>query len=204
MTILFLTNNLDVTLSLFEWIKQEEGDNNVILCSEKIMADFFSDYGKFCTVDYIISYNYLHVIGKDVITLFPHRIINLHISFLPWNKGKSPNIWSFIEGTPTGVTIHEIDEGVDTGDILLQKEIIFDFETETLKSSYEKSHLLMKSLFCENWENLRNGRVSPKPQNKKAGTKHLAKDSLMFEDILDYSDTVSDFLSKYIALTEGR
>ena len=52
-------------------------------------------------------------------------------------EGQDPNLWSFIEDTPKGVTIHEIDEGIDTGDIIFQKEIVLN-SNETLASSYEK------------------------------------------------------------------
>ncbi|MCL0081308.1 hypothetical protein M1N64_03665 [Peptococcaceae bacterium] len=47
---------------------------------------------------------------------FQGRAINLHISFLPWNRGADPNFWSFIENAPVGVSIHYLDEGIDTGD----------------------------------------------------------------------------------------
>jgi len=65
-----------------------------------------------------------------------NRAINLHPSLLPWNRGAHSNFWSFLEDTPKGVTIHIIDEGIDTGDILLQKKIKFDQSKETLRSSY--------------------------------------------------------------------
>ena len=64
----------------------------------------------------------------------------MHISLLPWNRGYHPNIWSFLEDTPKGVTIHYINEGIDTGDIIVQKEIVIDEDKETLKSSYEILH----------------------------------------------------------------
>lgn len=45
------------------------------------------------------------------------------MSYLPYNKGTHPNYWSFIENTPKGVMIHEIDKGIDTGNIIVQKKI---------------------------------------------------------------------------------
>ena len=53
-----------------------------------------------------------------------YRAINLHISYLPWNRGADPNLWSAV-GMPKGVTIHYINDGFDTGDILFQKAILF-------------------------------------------------------------------------------
>ena len=196
MKILFLTNNLEVTHPLLEWLRRTEGFNNVVLCSDLITGKLFMEDEPFHGTEYIVSYNYAHIIMQDVIQLFLHRIINLHISMLPWNRGVSPNIWSFIEGTPAGVTIHEIDKGIDTGDILLQREIVFDFEIDTLKSSYEKSHALILKLFCENWEKLKNSQIAPTPQNKAEGTTHFLKDSQVFDQVICYGDTITEFLSK--------
>ncbi len=61
-----------------------------------------------------ISYRFLHIIRPAEIAWFQDRLINLHISYLPWNRGKDPNFWSWIENTPKGVTIHRIDTGIDT------------------------------------------------------------------------------------------
>jgi methionyl-tRNA formyltransferase len=199
MKILFLTNNPGVSLPLFEWIKNKEGADNVVLYSEKLMASQFSTDEPFCDIEFVISYNYSHIIKQDVISLFPHRIINLHTSMLPWNKGTSSNIWSFLEGTPSGVTIHEIDAGIDSGDILLQREIVFDFKAETLKSSYEKSHELMRKLFCDNWDKIKKGLIKPKKQH---GTIHFKKDSQMFDHVINYNDTINEFIQKYTELSK--
>lgn len=82
------------------------------------------------------------------------QIFNLHISLLPYNRGASPNFFSFIENTPKGVTIHQIDEGLDTGPILAQKELFFDESKETFASSYEKLILEIQMLFKENWSSI--------------------------------------------------
>lgn len=82
------------------------------------------------------------------------QIFNLHISLLPYNREASPNFFSFIENTPKGVTIHQIDEGLDTGPILAQKELFFDESKETFASSYEKLILEIQMLFKENWSSI--------------------------------------------------
>jgi len=197
MKILFLTNN-NITLPLLKWLKAVEGSDNVISHSENVIASQFSVGERFYGIEYVISYNFSHIIKQDVISLFPHKIINLHTSMLPWNKGASPNIWSFIEGTPTGVTIHEIDAGIDTGDVLIQREIVFDYKTETLQSSYEKSHVIISQLFRDNWEKIKNGSIKPKPQG---GTFHYVRDSHKFNHILDYNDTIDEFIHKYSKLS---
>ena len=52
-------------------------------------------------------------------------MINLHISYLPYNKGAHPNFWSWVKNTPKGVSIHLISEKIDAGDIIFQKKLIF-------------------------------------------------------------------------------
>ena len=48
-------------------------------------------------------------------------------------QGFSPNFWSLFEDTPTGVTIHLVDEGIDTGDIIYQRKVIFEHADNTFE-----------------------------------------------------------------------
>lgn len=124
--------------------------------------------------DFIVSYGYRHIIKKEVLSRFLDRAINLHIGYLPWNRGADPNLWSFIEDTPKGVSIHYLDEGVDTGDIIVQKLVTFS-NAETLRTSYDKLQNEIQALFKENWANIRCGQCERKKQEGK-GTFHLRKD----------------------------
>lgn len=114
--------------------------------------------------DMIISYNYKYLLTSEIIKYPKYGCINLHISLLPWNRGAHPNVWSFLEDTPKGVTIHYIDEGIDTGKIIIQKEIFIDENKETLQSSYEILHREIQELFKENWKKIKNNELTPKPQ----------------------------------------
>ncbi|MDR2546364.1 MAG: formyl transferase [Lachnospiraceae bacterium] len=188
MAILFLTNN-DISLSLYHWIKEKE--ENVILYDGKVTPSYIKQNN----VSFIVSYNYRIIIKPDIVQLLPHKIVNLHTSFLPYNKGASPNIWGFIEGTPCGVTIHEIDIVVDTGDILVQEKIEFDHKTETLSSSYVKSNQKIQHLFKENWGKIKTNKIKPQKQMEK-GTFHLSKELEPYKTILNYNDTIEEFLKK--------
>ena len=71
----------------------------------------------------LLSINYLFLIEKDVFNLFSYPI-NFHGSLLPKYRGRTPHVWAIINNeTETGVTAHFIDEGCDTGEIILQKKI---------------------------------------------------------------------------------
>jgi len=176
MKVLFLTNN-PITSPLAEWFKYHAKED-IILYSDKITVSHLETFSP----DIIISYNYRHLITKDVINLSNNKIINLHISFLPWNRGADPNLWSFVEDTPKGVTIHLIDKGIDTGDILLQTELTFDEIRETLESSYKTLHKEIQKLFIANWNKIREFQVPPEPQREK-GTFHNSKESITIKNV---------------------
>ena len=62
---------------------------------------------------------------------------------MPYNRGSHPNFWSFVENTPAGVTIHEVDEGVDTGKIINQKQIVFDLNHEKNKLTFRSTYKIL-------------------------------------------------------------
>lgn len=133
-------------------------------------------------VDFLVSYGYRHILGEEVLARFPERAINLHISYLPWNRGADPNLWSFLEDTPKGVTIHQLARGLDTGHILAQELVAFH-DSDTLKSSYERLCHAMEDLFFRTWPQIRLGKVTPFPQ-PPGGSYHRLKDREVFEPYL--------------------
>ena len=134
-------------------------------------------------VNHIISFGYKHIIPENIINSFSKKIINLHISYLPYNKGYHPNFWSFIDNTPKGVTIHYIDKGIDTGDILLQKGVVFGVKEDTLYTTYNRLIEEIQDLFIENYSSILNGKIKPKPQQGK-GTFHYEKDLEKYKNLL--------------------
>ncbi len=131
---------------------------------------------------FLVSHGYRHIIKPDVLALVPDRAINLHIAYLPWNRGADPNLWSWIDDTPKGVTIHYIDESVDTGDIIAQREVEFE-HGETLASSYTRLQAEMLGLFVEQWPLIRRGECERRPQ-RDAGSVHRIRDRERVEHLL--------------------
>ena len=78
--------------------------------------------------DLIICFGYRHILKNNFLSQCRCPIVNLHTSYLPFNRGAHPNFWSFYDNTPSGVSIHLIDKGIDTGPILFQKKISFGLE----------------------------------------------------------------------------
>lgn len=175
MRILFLGSK--DTNGLSEWL--ETIGEEVYFTDRKVNSDFVRKYNP----DIIISYNYRYILKKDIIDIPPKGVINLHISYLPWNKGAHPNVWSIIDNTQKGVTIHYMDEGIDSGDILLQKEVYIDEKKETLRSSYEKLHGEIQRLFKTNWFRISSGEINPVKQSQE-GTLHYKREDQLFSQII--------------------
>lgn len=139
MKILFLYNN-DCALKLMGYL-QNKG-HEVIRFSEPLELDWVQ---KQC-FELAISYTYRFIVKEDIIKALNDNIINLHTSFLPWNRGASPNLWSVIENTPRGVTLHYINKQLDKGKIIAQRLVPFEVGA-TLKTSYEQLDNEAFSLF---------------------------------------------------------
>ena len=125
--------------------------------------------------DLVISFGYKYIISKEAIINSNCEIINLHISYLPWNRGAHPNFWSFYEDTIKGVTIHLINEGIDKGNILYQKKIIFNSKNYTFLETYKILKKEIELLFLANIEDILNKKYSSYPQVGK-GSFHRKKD----------------------------
>lgn len=88
--------------------------------------------------DLVASVYYKHIIKGHVIDMVGGKIFNAHAALLPRHRGRSAIPWAIIEGdTFSGVTYHYIDQGIDTGRIILQAAVLIDKE-ETQASLFEK------------------------------------------------------------------
>ncbi len=190
--ILFLSNN-ENSHPLYHWLQEKEGADKVQLFTNKLTPEIVQALQP----SFVISYNYRHIIKEDVIAYMKGRIINLHTAYLPYNRGSSPNFFSFVENSPKGVTIHQLDAGLDTGAILVQKELNFDEEKETFVSSYDTLIAEMNRLFTENWESIKNGSILPCAQ-QGPGSYHTMKDLQTYRERCDFSwqDTIAEYKRK--------
>ncbi len=128
--------------------------------------------------DLYFSFGYRKIIPKKIIKLAKRPIINLHLSYLPFNRGSHPNFWSFKDNTPSGVSIHEIDRGIDTGPIIFQKKIKFNYKKNkklTFRCTYKVLYKELEKLFEKNINKLIYRKYKAKSQAKNF-TFHKKKD----------------------------
>lgn len=146
MKILCLYNN-DIALELFEWI---EAQAHEIVIIDSVLDKEWCKKQRF---DLTVSYTYRHILKEDILTALGNNAVNLHISYLPWNKGADPNLWSILEETPRGATLHYMDAKLDHGDIIAQSLLAFrsktlrEGSTATLASTYTELDIAAKELF---------------------------------------------------------
>ena len=112
----------------------------------------------------------------------PGAAINLHISLLPWNRGSDPNLWSFLDDTPKGVSIHHIDAGVDTGDVIAQREVPLGLEG-TLRTHPRRAVARARGALPRCWPAIRDGRAPRRPQ-PPGGRARLRRELAGVSDLL--------------------
>ena len=118
--------------------------------------------------DIIVVVAYGKIVPPSLLRLPPLGCVNVHASLLPQYRGAAPIQWALINGEErTGITTMLMDEGLDTGDMLLTEEVAIDEEdnayTLSRRLSQAGASLLVKTL-----EGLQNKMIKPVPQSGKA------------------------------------
>ena len=106
-------------------IKKYAQDNNIDVVTPKtVNTEEFVNKLKELDIDYIVVVAFGQMIGKVLLEAYPDRIINLHPSKLPEYRGASPMQFSILNGDKiTSATTMLIEKGMDSGDILIQKDV---------------------------------------------------------------------------------
>lgn len=116
--------------------------------------------------DIMVVVAFGQILPKEILEMTPYGCVNVHASLLPKYRGSAPIQWSIIDGEEvTGVTTMQMDEGIDTGDILLKKEVAID-KKETGGSLFDKLAAEGAKLCVETLEALQNKTVNPIPQGE--------------------------------------
>ncbi len=150
----------------------------VAVCAEKYGIEVFkphrlkNDYQKIMEAkpDLIITCAYGQIVPKEVLDAPLHGCINIHASLLPKYRGANPICASIMNGEEkTGITIMYMEETLDTGDMLYQKEVPI-LESDHLGTVENKLSLLGAQMIAEFLPNLQNGTIKRVPQNEKDAT----------------------------------
>jgi len=137
---------------------------------EKVREQLFLDTFRRLAPDLVIVAAFGQILPGEVIYAPPEGCINIHPSLLPKYRGAAPINWALIRGDQTtGVTIMRMDEGVDSGDILLQEETPIGPE-ESFGELHDRLAILGAGMLIKTLEMLATGTVRPKPQDHNLAT----------------------------------
>lgn len=110
------------------------------------------------------------ILSKEILEMPKYGCINVHASLLPKYRGAAPIQWAVLNGEAvSGVTTMRMDEGVDTGDIILKEEVVLDKE-ETGGSLFERLAGKGAALCVKTLSEIAAGRAVYTPQNHEAAT----------------------------------
>jgi methionyl-tRNA formyltransferase len=149
--------------------------NLKIFVSEKSDESEIVAFIKEYEIDLIILSWWPKIITRNLISSSKLGAINFHPSLLPNNRGKHYNFWNIVEDVDFGVTIHFVDEKIDTGDILFQRKIEKTWE-DTGKTLFGKAQKEILKLFTENYKKIRTGNFKRVKQNLNEGSFHYARE----------------------------
>lgn len=196
MKVVFLGVNA-VGLQVYEWLcEREDADVRALLTEPSQLGLVERE-----PPDLIVSVGFDHLVPESILRIPSEGAINLHPALLPHNRGKSPNVWPLVDGSPAGVTLHYMDPEFDTGDVIDQRVVETQF-TDTGKDLHQRLETAQFELFTEVWPDIARGDVSATPQDENAGSYHSTQD---FRDLCemdpDEEVRIREFLNRLRALT---
>lgn len=107
------------------------------------------------------------ILSEEILTMPRYGCVNIHASLLPKYRGAGPIQWAIINGEKTtGVTIMQMDQGIDTGDMLLKEEVAID-DRETGDSLHDKLAQTGAKLIVEALDKIESGDVVPVKQTEE-------------------------------------
>ncbi len=147
--------------------------------------------------DFIILIYWPFVIKKKNFNKFKDSI-NFHPSYLPYLRGWYPHVHAKIKDLIWGVTLHEINYGIDTGDIWAQKKIKIDLLDDNA-TMYQIAQNELFKLFKSNYSKIINKKIKKKKQKKKL--KFLKKKDVIKYDNFDLQRKISgmNFLKLFLS-----
>ena len=141
-----------------------------LLQPEKAKDEAFKEAVRGLRPDLIAVVAFGQILPKSILNIPRYGAVNVHASLLPRYRGAAPIAWAILKGeNVTGVTTMVMDEGMDTGDILLQTEVPIGHE-ETCENLHDRLATLGAQLLSKTLEKMKAGEIRPIPQDHSKAT----------------------------------
>ena len=173
-------------------VKQIAIDNNIeIFQPSKIRLDY--EPLKKLDIDLIVTCAFGQILPREILELPKYGAINVHASILPKYRGSAPIQWALLNGDKTtGVTIMYMDEGMDTGDIIISKEIPIN-DADNVGTLHDKLSILGKDTL----ENVLKSIFNKTNTRIKQGDNYTLAPKLTREDEhIDFNNNGRDIINK--------
>ena len=131
-------------------------------------------------LDFIVGVHFPYIVPAEVLAIPKRGVLNLPPAFLPFNRGWHTPSWALLEKTPIGATLHYMDEGVDSGDIVAQRRVEPQ-PNDTADSLYRRVKRAEYDLFVDSWPRLVDGSAERHSHDPNAGTSHKKEELLSDE-----------------------
>ncbi len=147
-----------------------EAEGIPVLQPSKIRTEeFFAELSSY-SPDLICVTAYGRILPKSILALPRHGCVTAHASLLPKYRGAAPINWAIVRGEDvTGVTTMLMDEGMDTGDMLLKREVAIE-DADTGETLSRKLSIVGGELLVETLALLEEGKLSPEKQDESLAT----------------------------------
>ncbi len=193
-----LVKDLEVKISFIcaryeskdETLKDLAKFHNIDYLKDKnVNSDKFISILKKYNCDLFISMSFNQIFKPKIINLTKYKIINCHAGKLPFYRGRNVLNWVLINDEKDfGITVHYVDEGIDTGDIIIQK--IFQItDSDNYKTILEKAYVECANILYEAVSMFKKGNVKAYKQNELANTSSYFSKRKEGDEILNWNQT---------------
>jgi len=187
----------DLGWRIYDWLTDRERTKVVALITEKEQLERIHELEP----DLVLSAGFRHKIPPEYLEVPERGVINVHGSYLPYNRGANTDVWAIIEDEPAGVTVHYMTEELDAGPIIAQREVEV-YPDDTAKTVADRHTTAGFELFKDIWPAIRQDEVSAREQDHDAATAHVKQEFVdLWELNLDETVRCGDLIDRLRALT---
>lgn len=150
--------------------------------------------------DALITVYWPFIVPPQIFSLVPVTV-NFHPALLPINRGWYPHVHSILDGSASGVTLHQLSEKADQGGIWAQRPVNIH-SWETAGDVYKKLQREMILLFCDSWRQIKSREIKPIIQDETLAVYHQKREIESLDKLdLDKVAKCRDFLNHLRART---
>lgn len=136
--------------------------------------------------DLCVMAGFRHRVPASFVRCFRRGVVNLHPSYLPFNRGSWPNVWAILDGTPAGATLHYVEAddeaGVDTGPIVA-RTLVPTYAWDTGRTLYDRCEDASVALLEEWWPSLLGAECPEQQQEHDLATFHTRADANHVDEV---------------------